>query len=74
MRRLLQRSGFTPVNCVYSHPIQSVSGNKSRFLRGVKNVWFEVFHALAMVSFGYLNLDNLFVVATKESQTKAAKV
>lgn len=73
MRRLLQRNGFTRVHFVHLHPIQSVSGNKSRFQRGVKNVWFEVARTLARVSFGYLNLDNLFVVATKKSPTKTSK-
>jgi hypothetical protein len=68
IRRLLERNGFSRVEFVHLHPIQSVSGSKRVFLRGVKNIWFEAARALAIVSGGILNFDNLFVVARKESQ------
>jgi 2-polyprenyl-3-methyl-5-hydroxy-6-metoxy-1,4-benzoquinol methylase len=67
MRRLLARHGFYHVDFVHLHPIQSVAGSRSAALRRVKNGWFEVARTLAMVSFGRLNLDNLFVVAHKET-------
>ncbi|MBW2688924.1 MAG: class I SAM-dependent methyltransferase [Deltaproteobacteria bacterium] len=69
IRKLLERNGFSRVEFVHLHPVQSVSGSKSGFLRGVKNVWFEAARTLALVSRGHLNFDNLFVVAHKESKT-----
>ena len=70
IRRLLERNGFSLIEFVHLHPIQSVWRNGSRFVGGVKDGWFEVARALAIVSRGYLNFDNLFVVAHKESQTR----
>jgi SAM-dependent methyltransferase len=69
IRRLLERNGFSRVEFVHLHPIQSVSRNGSRFVGGVKNAWFEAVRALAIASRGHLNFDNLFVLARKESQT-----
>jgi hypothetical protein len=68
MRRLLIRHGFSRIDFVHLPPIQSVAGSRSALLRCAKNVWFEVARALAMVSFGRLNLDNLFVVAHKATR------
>ena len=70
IRRLLERNGFSRVEFVHLHPVQSVSGSKSGFLRGVKNVYFEIARTLAFVSRGHLNFDNLFVLAYKEFQTQ----
>jgi len=69
IRRLLERNGFSRVDFVHLHPIQSGSGSENGYLRGVKNGWFEAVRALAIVSRGHVNFDNLFVVAHKESQT-----
>jgi len=68
IRRLLERSGFSRIEFTHLHPIQSVSRKRSRFVGGVKNVWFEAARALAIISGGYLNFDNLFVLAHKESR------
>jgi hypothetical protein len=68
--RLLARNGFSRFEFVHLHPVQGAAGGKSGFLRGVKNVWFEAARALAMVSRGHLNFDNLFVVANKESKAR----
>lgn len=65
LRRLLERNGFSRVEFVHMHPIQSVSGSRSPLLRGVKNTWFGAARALFTVSRGRLNLDNLFVAARK---------
>ncbi len=70
IRRLLERNGFSGVEFVHLHPIQSVSGANGGFLQGIKNVWFEVAYALAIASRGHMNFDNLFVVARKETQTQ----
>lgn len=70
IRKLLMRNGFSRVEFIHLHPIQSISANEGGFLRGVKNVWFEAACALATVSGGRLNFDNLFVVAHKESQAR----
>lgn len=65
LRCLLQRNGFARVAFLHLRPIQSVAGSQSVFLRVCKNIWFEVARALAVVSAGYVNLDNLFVLASK---------
>jgi SAM-dependent methyltransferase len=67
IRKLLERNGFSHVEFLHLHPIQSLSGSKSRFLIGVKNMWFAAARALAVVSREYWNFDNLFVLAHKKS-------
>jgi len=69
IRRLLERNGFARVQFMHLHPVQSPSGSKTWFLRGAKNMWFEAVRALAIASGGYLNFDNLFVLAHKGSET-----
>jgi SAM-dependent methyltransferase len=66
IRTLLERNGFSDIEFVHLHPIRSVSGRKGRFVPAVKNVWFEGVRALAVISKGRFNFDNLFVVAHKE--------
>jgi 2-polyprenyl-3-methyl-5-hydroxy-6-metoxy-1,4-benzoquinol methylase len=63
IQRLLLRNGFARVGCLHLRPIQSVSGSQSAFLSGLKNAWFKVARALAVLSGGRMNIDNLFVVA-----------
>ena len=67
IRRILERNGFSRIRFVHLHPIQSEVGGKNGFVQGVKNACFEVVRALSIVSRGHLNLDNLFVIAHKES-------
>ena len=65
IRRLLERNGFSRVAFTHLHPIQGVAGGRSRFLTAVKNQWFWCAKAVFDLSFGLVNLDNLFVVAGK---------
>ena len=67
IRRLLERNGFSLVEFLHLHPIQGVSAGKPGMLGGVKNISFKAVRALAIVSRGYLNFDNLFVLARKDS-------
>jgi 2-polyprenyl-3-methyl-5-hydroxy-6-metoxy-1,4-benzoquinol methylase len=67
IRRLLERNGFSHVEFVHLHPIRGVSRHGSTFVGGVKDVWFEAVRSVAILSGGHLNLDNLFVVAYRES-------
>src|SRR5262245_55881691 len=67
IRKLLERNGFSRIQFVHLHPIQGYSPSKSGFMPGVKNALFDVVRALAIVSRGYLNFDNLFVLAHRES-------
>jgi 2-polyprenyl-3-methyl-5-hydroxy-6-metoxy-1,4-benzoquinol methylase len=69
IRRLLERNGFSHVEFVHLHPIQGMSVSKWGVLPGVKNAWFEAVRALALVSRGHWNFDNLFVLARKAAQT-----
>jgi 2-polyprenyl-3-methyl-5-hydroxy-6-metoxy-1,4-benzoquinol methylase len=62
---LLKQAGFSRVKFIHLHPIQSVSGSKSVFQKNLKNFWFNVAKFVYILSFGKLNLDNLFVVVRK---------
>lgn len=68
--RLLQRNGFSQIEFLHMRPVRSVSSGQRWFLQGVKNVGFQAVRALAVVSRGHLNFDNLFVVARKEADTR----
>jgi 2-polyprenyl-3-methyl-5-hydroxy-6-metoxy-1,4-benzoquinol methylase len=70
IRTLLERNGFSRVQFAHLHPIQGYSPSKSGLRPGVKNALFEVVRALAIASRGHLNLDNLFVLAHKETRTR----
>jgi 2-polyprenyl-3-methyl-5-hydroxy-6-metoxy-1,4-benzoquinol methylase len=60
LRRLLERNGFSRVEFLHLHPVQSAG------LTGVvKNAWFEAVRALAVITGGRWNFDNLFVLAHK---------
>ncbi|MEJ2368123.1 MAG: methyltransferase domain-containing protein [Acidobacteriota bacterium] len=63
LRRILNECGFTRV--VYRHlpPIQGVAGSGNPILRQAKNLWFNGSVALSALTFGRLNLDNLFAEA-----------
>jgi SAM-dependent methyltransferase len=63
IRKLLVRNGFTRVEFIHLHPVQNP--DSSGVLRAAKNLCFEVARAGAVMSRGYLNFDNLFVVAHK---------
>ena len=67
IRKVLQRTGFRRVDFVHLHPVQSLGGSRSVFLRCIKNLWFHSARALDVLTCGQLNLDNLFVVARKGS-------
>jgi SAM-dependent methyltransferase len=62
IRRLLERNGFSNVEFVHLHPIDSLA---NPFARGIKILGFGAVRALAVASGGNLNLDNLFVIAHK---------
>jgi 2-polyprenyl-3-methyl-5-hydroxy-6-metoxy-1,4-benzoquinol methylase len=63
--QVLRRNGYSNVRFLHLKPIQGVSGSKNRFLRLLKNSWFHSSVALSYVSWGRVNLDNLFVLAKK---------
>jgi hypothetical protein len=62
VRRILERNGFSRVEFVHLRPVEDTTG---AVVRGVKRLSFEVVRAVAVVTRGYLNLDNLFVLAHK---------
>ena len=62
IRSILERNGFSRVEFVHLRPVEDVS---SAFAQGVKRLSFEAVRAVAVVSRGRLNLDNLFVIAHK---------
>jgi 2-polyprenyl-3-methyl-5-hydroxy-6-metoxy-1,4-benzoquinol methylase len=62
IRRILERSGFSRVEFIHLHP---VDGHSTVVAGAAKRLTFEAIRAVALLSFGYVNLDNLFVVAHK---------
>jgi len=65
IRRLLQRNGFTGVSFAHLRPVRAEHG-ASRFQQPAKHAWFEAVRALAVLTGGHVNLDNLFVLARKQ--------
>ncbi len=65
IRMLLQNSGFNKVAFIHLSPIQSVAGSKSKYLRFIKNLYVVFSRLLWTMTFGRINMDNLFVVAGK---------
>jgi 2-polyprenyl-3-methyl-5-hydroxy-6-metoxy-1,4-benzoquinol methylase len=70
IRKLLERNGFARVQFVHLRPVQTVLDGQHGVRRRAKHVGFEVVRALATVSRGHVNFDNLFVLAHKEPQTR----
>jgi 2-polyprenyl-3-methyl-5-hydroxy-6-metoxy-1,4-benzoquinol methylase len=64
IRTLLERNGFTGAGFVHLRPVRPGPG-AGRFQQSVKRTWFQAVRALAVLTGGYMNLDNLFVVAHK---------
>jgi 2-polyprenyl-3-methyl-5-hydroxy-6-metoxy-1,4-benzoquinol methylase len=62
---VLRRNGFSTVRFVHLPPIQSVSGGRTPWLRAAKNAWYYSAVALSWSTRGFLNLDNLFVIAAR---------
>jgi 2-polyprenyl-3-methyl-5-hydroxy-6-metoxy-1,4-benzoquinol methylase len=62
IRRLLERNGFSRIQFLHLRPIQrrGVTG-------AAKTAWFPAVRALAFLTAGRINFDNLFVVGRKES-------
>jgi 2-polyprenyl-3-methyl-5-hydroxy-6-metoxy-1,4-benzoquinol methylase len=65
IQELLQRNGFSDVEFVHLHPIETGEGRRGLLVNGAKNLSFQVLRAFAVCSGGRLNFDNLFVVARK---------
>jgi 2-polyprenyl-3-methyl-5-hydroxy-6-metoxy-1,4-benzoquinol methylase len=63
--RVLQRSGFRDVKFQHLSPIQSVSGSDKAVLRAFKNSYFAAARTLSWMTGGRINMDNLFVTATR---------
>ena len=69
IRRLLERNGFSRVQFAHLHPVEGLSASQGGVLPAVKTLCFGAVSALAAVSRGHLNFDNLFVIAHKEPPT-----
>jgi 2-polyprenyl-3-methyl-5-hydroxy-6-metoxy-1,4-benzoquinol methylase len=62
---ILNRNGFSHIRFIHLKPIQSLAGSRNQLLRFLKNFWFYSSCALFHMTFGRINLDNLFVLARK---------
>lgn len=65
IKKILYDNGFKKVEFIHFHPIQSVSGSKNIVLKYIKNIWFYFSKILFSLTFNKINLDNLFIIATK---------
>ena len=65
LTRVLHRNGFSKVDFAHFHPIQGFSGSRNRFSVLAKNALFQLSRVLFAVTFGRVNLDNLFAVARR---------
>lgn len=65
IKKVLHNNGFGKIEFVHLHPIQSVSGSKNATLKFIKNFWFNFSRFLYTITFGKVNIDNLFVIAKR---------
>lgn len=65
IEKILYNNGFSQVEFIHIHPIQSVSGSKNVVLKWIKNFWFNLARFLSLIIFNKINIDNLFVIARK---------
>lgn len=62
---VLCRNGLNKIRFIHLHPIQSFSGSRNPLLKFAKNGLFYFSKILFTIAFGKINLDNLFIVASK---------
>jgi SAM-dependent methyltransferase len=65
LRRLLQRNGFSQLEYMHLHPIDSTSPHRRLGGRIARSLWFHTARGLSAISGGRANIDNLFVAARK---------
>ncbi len=65
MKRVLDECGYKKTKFIQLHPIQSVSGSKSVILKIIKNSWYYFSKVLFYLTIGKININNLFVIASK---------
>jgi 2-polyprenyl-3-methyl-5-hydroxy-6-metoxy-1,4-benzoquinol methylase len=66
IQRLLERNGFGQVDFAHLCPVQTES---TIVVRWAKTVAFDGIRTLAAVTNGYLNIDNLFAIARKRTNS-----
>ncbi|MFH0892315.1 MAG: class I SAM-dependent methyltransferase [Candidatus Falkowbacteria bacterium] len=62
---ILTANGYKDIKFIHLHPIQSISGSRSGFLRVIKNGWFYAAKLIGFFTGNRVNMDNLFVAARK---------
>jgi len=67
VRRVLERNGFVEIQFLHLRPVDSMAHPGNPLGGGLRYLWFQAVRALATLSGGRLNYDNLFVVARKGS-------
>ncbi len=65
IRTLLVHNGFSRVQAVHLHAIDSPSSKRRTVSRLARSLWFHAARGLDLLSRGRLNIDNLYVVAQK---------
>jgi SAM-dependent methyltransferase len=72
IEKLLDRNGFGELAFIHLCPIETGNGWKGALVNAGKHVGYQVLRTLAVCSGGFLNFDNLFVVARKRSAAPSA--
>lgn len=62
---VLRHNNFKAIQFIHLHPIQSVSGSKSKLNIFIKNLWFNFSKSVYRLSHRKINLNNLYLVAKK---------
>jgi len=65
MIAILKKNGFNRIEFIHLSPIQGVAGKNDALGRFLKNLWFYSAFAIAKISGGRINYDNLFVIARR---------
>jgi 2-polyprenyl-3-methyl-5-hydroxy-6-metoxy-1,4-benzoquinol methylase len=65
LRALLARNGFSRVDFVHLHAIESASSKRRMSSQLARSLWFHTARGLAALSRGRVNIDNLYAVARK---------
>ncbi|MFH1583168.1 MAG: class I SAM-dependent methyltransferase [Candidatus Falkowbacteria bacterium] len=63
--RVLRSHNFQFVEFIHLHPIQSISGSKSRLDIFIKNLWFNFSRVFYRLSFKKINLNNFHIIGRK---------
>lgn len=63
IQTLLERNGFSRVQVLHLHAIDSPSSKHRTISRAARSLWFHASRGVDRLSRGHINIDNLYVIA-----------